>query len=100
MAMAATSSAAPSIIQRYAGESSNARPVKPGVSSKLAAESQRGLVHLINGCRGEGCLGDPEFGGDLVDRVLGDVKVHPTVGAEMRTDVALIVLLRFRTGHP
>ena len=37
--------------------------------------SQGGLVHLVNGCRG-----DAEFGGDRVDRVLGDVEVYPTVG--------------------
>ena len=42
-------------------------------SSRL--RSQGGLVHLVNGCRG-----DTEFGGDRVDRVLGDVAVYPTVG--------------------
>ena len=46
--------------------------------------SQGGLVHLVNGCRG-----DVEFGGD---RVLGDVEVYPTVGGgqgsvKVRADV-------------
>ena len=33
--------------------------------------SPGGLVHLLNGCRG-----DAEFGGDRVDRVVGDVEVN------------------------
>ena len=36
--------------------------------------SQGGLVHLVNGCRG-----DAEFGGDRIDRMLGEVEVYPTV---------------------
>jgi hypothetical protein len=63
-----------------------------------AARSQGRQVHLVNSCRGDGCRGDAEFGGNRVDRALGDVEVHPTVGGEMRTDVALVVLLRFLAG--
>ncbi len=54
--------------------------------------SQGGLVHLVNGCRG-----DAEFRGDRVDRVLGDVEVYPTVGGEVWADVALVVSLNFIT---
>src|SRR5512135_58389 len=57
--------------------------------------SQGGLVHLVNGCRG-----DAEFGGDRVDRVLGNVEVYPTVGGEVWADVALVVSLNFITGQP
>src|SRR5208282_6310045 len=56
---------------------------------------QGGLVHLVNGCRG-----DPEFGGDRGDRVLGDLEVYPTVGGEVWADVALVVSLNFITGQP
>jgi hypothetical protein len=57
--------------------------------------SQGGLVHLVNGCGG-----DAEFGGDRVDRVLGDVEVYPAVGGEVWADVALVVSLNFITGQP
>ena len=57
--------------------------------------SQGGLVHLVNGCRG-----DAAFGGDRVDRVLGDVEVYPTVGGEVWADIALVVSLNFITGQP
>src|SRR5512135_3681483 len=57
--------------------------------------SQGGLVHLVNGCRG-----DAEFGGDRVDRVLGDVEVYPAVRGEVRADKALVVSLNFITGQP
>jgi hypothetical protein len=60
---------------------------------EVAAGSQGRQVHPVNGC----CR-DAEFGGDRVDRVLGDVKVHPTAGGEIRTDIALVVLLRFLAG--
>ena len=61
----------------------------------LGPRSQGGLVHFGNGCRG-----DAEFGGDRVDRVLGDVEVYPTVGGEVWADVALVVSLNFITGQP
>jgi hypothetical protein len=61
----------------------------------LTARSQGRLVHLVSGWRG-----DAEFGGDCVDRVLGDGEVHPTVGGEIRADVTLVVLLRFLAGQP
>src|SRR4051794_39697281 len=54
------------------------------------ARSRGGLVHLVDGCRG-----DAEFGGDRGDRLLGDVEVDPTVGGEVRADVALEVTLGF-----
>ena len=66
----------------------------------VAARSQGRQVHLVNGCRGDGCRWNAEFGGDRGDRVLGDVEVHPTVAGEIRADVALIVLLRFLAGQP
>jgi hypothetical protein len=67
---------------------------------EVAARSQGRQVHLVNGCSGDGCRGDAEFGSYRVDRVLGDVEVHPTVGGEIRADVALVVLLRFLAGQP
>jgi hypothetical protein len=36
----------------------------------------------------------------VVDRVLGDVQVYPTVGGEVWADVALVVSLNFITGQP
>ena len=57
--------------------------------------SQGGLVHLVNGCRG-----DAEFRGDRGDRVAGDALVYPTVGGEVWADVALVVSLNFITGQP
>jgi hypothetical protein len=67
---------------------------KAAVAS-LTRRSQGGLVHLINGCRG-----DAEFGGDRVDRGLGDVWVYPTVGGEVWAYVAIVVSLYFITGQP
>src|SRR5208283_4426314 len=39
------------------------------------------------------------LGGERVDRVLGHGEVHPTVGGEIRADVALVILLRFLAGQ-
>ena len=47
-------------------EDSFAEPTSPG-----------GLVHLVNGCRG-----DAEFGGNRIGRMLGDIEVYPTIGSE------------------
>ena len=64
---------------------------KAAVAS-VTRRSQGGLVHLVNGCRG-----DAELGGDCVDRSLGDSEVYPTVGGEVGADVPLVVLLNFIT---
>jgi hypothetical protein len=70
------------------------------ILAEVVARSQGRPIHLVNGCRGDGCCGDAEFGGDRGDRALGDVEVNPTAGGEIRADVALVVLLRFLAGQP
>jgi hypothetical protein len=67
---------------------------------EVAARSQGRQVHLVNGCRGDGCRGDAEFGRDRVDPLLRDVEVHLAVGGEVRADVALVVPLCFIMRQP
>jgi hypothetical protein len=71
---------------------------KASLSSLPGSSRQRlqgGLVHRVNGCRG-----DAQLGGDRDNRVLDDVEVYPDVGGEVWADVALVVSLNFITGQP
>ena len=53
------------------------------------------LVDLIGTCRG-----DAEFGRDRVDRLPGDIEIHPVIGVEVWTDVVLVVALHLITRQP
>jgi hypothetical protein len=69
--------------------------VTPTSAGRGGSSRSGGLVHLVNGCRG-----DAEFGGDRLDGMMGGIEVYPTVGSEVRTNVALVVSLNFIAGQP
>jgi len=80
------------------GQEETRRPLRIKSSPSPWLRQQLGhgrQVHLVNGCRGDGCRGTPRSASTASTACRATLRPTAAVGGEIRADVTLVVVLRF-----